>query len=133
MSLSRGSTMAPADESAPDPAAGPVPPTRPKHRAGSYEFSADQNKLLSILSSKMTFVGLFGLAIGILVIIAGVIHRRPGAILSGAFYAVFGIWTHRAGVSLRHIVDTEGSDIQHLMYAIEDLRKLYTVQYWICL
>lgn len=98
-----------------------------------YEFSAHENTVLEKLASRMHFVGLFALAIGILVIVAGVLRHRPFAIISGAFYALFGIWTQRASASFHDVVDTKGRDIHHLMHAVDDLRKLYTVQYWMCL
>lgn len=113
---------------------GEVPPTRGStSNASGYEFSARENAVLEKLASRMHFVGLFGLAIGILVIVPGVLRHRPFVIVSGAFYALFGIWTHRASTSFRDVVETKGKDIQHLMHAIDDLRKLYTVQYWMCL
>jgi hypothetical protein len=108
-------------------------PPRSASTGEGYEFSARENDVLDKLAERMHFVGLFGLAIGILVIVAGVFGHRPFAIVSGAFYALFGIWTHRASVSFREVVNTKGDDVRHLMHAIEDLRKLYTVQYWMCM
>jgi hypothetical protein len=102
--------------------------------SSGYEFTGDENKLLAKLASRMHFVGLFGLGTGVLVIAAAVVRDHHfAAILSGAFYALIGIWTQRASVSFRRVVETQGHDIRHLLHALEDLRKLYTLQYWICL
>jgi hypothetical protein len=46
---------------------------------------------------------------------------------------MMGVWTERAGAQFRTVVVTEGRDIRHLMHALEDLRRLYTLQFWICL
>lgn len=113
---------------------GADPPARNSATGKSgYEFSARENRVLANLASSMQFVGLFGVAIGVLVVVSGFLSGTPWPILSGAFYAVLGLWTHRAGVSFRDVVKTEGHDIGHLMQGIDDLRKLFNVQYWICL
>ena len=42
-----------------------------------------------------------------------------------------GLWTQCASVSFKHVVYTEGNDISHLISALEDLRKLYSLQFWL--
>ncbi len=97
-----------------------------------YEFKPGENKIIGQLASKMNFVGLFLLAVGVLVIAHGVIVAvHYGPIISGTLTAVVGIWTQRASVSFRSVVQTEGRDISHLMRALEDLRKLYSLQFWL--
>jgi hypothetical protein len=103
------------------------------HRYAEYEFSEQESRLIARLARKMRFVGLFALAIGILVVGFGAIFGNAGSIISGALYALIGIWTHRASVSFRHVADTRGRDISNLMHALHDLQRLYTVQFWICL
>jgi hypothetical protein len=44
---------------------------------------------------------------------------------------LIGIWTLNAGKSFRLVVDTKGHDIPHLMNALNSLRKLYTLMFWI--
>ena len=46
-------------------------------------------------------------------------------------YIFIGIWTRSAANSIRAIVDTEGSDIMHLMSAMENLNKLYKLKKWV--
>jgi hypothetical protein len=96
-----------------------------------YEFKPQENKVIGELAAKMHFVGLFLLASGLLVIAIGIIVHHYGPIMSGTFFCVVGLWTQRASVSLKHVVYTEGNDISHLIAALEDLRKLYSLQFWL--
>ena len=49
--------------------------------------------------------------------------------VSGLVFFVMGLWTRSAGSAFRKIVNTENSDISHLMNGVESLRKMYTVLY----
>jgi hypothetical protein len=97
-----------------------------------YEFKEDENRIIGQLASKMNFVGLFLFANGILTVAIGV-HPlfHVGPIITGALMCVVGLWTQRASSSFRNVVDTEGHDISHLMKALDDLRKLYSLQFWL--
>jgi len=46
-----------------------------------------------------------------------------------AIYIIIGIRTIGASNSFKKIVETEASDISHLMNALNELKKLYTLQY----
>src|SRR5262249_9073593 len=134
-----------------------------------YEFSQEQNALIGSLASKMRFVGLFFLAVGVLnvliallVVVAVFRDRVPqkwvdqlpaeakakveeqkdklpannhlwgiaiNAGVVGLFYLVMGAWTQAAGDSFRKIVDTQGSDISHLMSALSSLHSMYALVY----
>jgi len=108
-----------------------VPSGGMKPAEKQYEFRPNENKIIGQLASKMHFVGLYLLAMGLIVITIGVIVLHGGPIISGALTCVVGLWTQRASVSFRHVVRTEGRDISHLMDALDDLRKLYSFQYWL--
>jgi hypothetical protein len=69
---------------------------------------------------------IFG-AISVLNILAGDI----GSALVGSLYIVIGVWTKSAAQSIQNIVNTEGNDIDHLMNAVKDLNKLYSLQKWL--
>ena len=101
--------------------------------ARQYEFTPSENATIANLAWKMNFVGLFVLALGILVILFGVLTKQGFPFFSGVLYAIVGLWTQRSAGSFRKVVDTQGKDITHLMFALEDLRKLFTLQFWICL
>ena len=106
--------------------------------ASEYEFTAEQNATFTRLSKSMNFVGLFFLlAVAIQVIMALVaIVGDPSSIvgligpttINVLLYGALGLWTRNAAKSMAQIVDTEGSDISHLMIGIESLAKLYSLQ-----
>ncbi len=97
-----------------------------------YEFDAQQNSLIQGLADKMRFVAYVMIAAGVLTAIAGLV-KLPGGVsdvVSGIVYCVIGVWTNNAASAFRRIVDTEGSDMQHLTGALVELKKLYALQYW---
>jgi hypothetical protein len=97
-----------------------------------YEFKTNENRIIGQLASKMHFVGLFLLTMGLLIIGIGVaVVFHVGPIISGTLACVVGLWTQRASMSFKNVVQTEGDDITHLMDALDDLRKLYSLQYWL--
>lgn len=66
--------------------------------------------------------------------LSGIISIAIGgfpAIVQGVIQGIIGFWTTRAAKSFQLIVDTEGRDIENLMGALGELRKLYGLQYWI--
>ena len=96
----------------------------------NYEFTDRENKVIGRLSEKMAWVGLFILVLGGVVVALGAVRREYDLLVSGLIYALLGVWTERAGHQFRKVVTTKGQDIHHLMHALEDLRKLYTLQFW---
>jgi uncharacterized membrane protein YhaH (DUF805 family) len=139
-----------------DPSA-PLPPAP----SGQYEFSAADNSVFGGLAGKMRFVGIFLIVVGVLYLfLAGLIAigaisgqsvtttqktdggvvvtqrnlhigHTIGYLVGGIIYLCLGVWTGNGAVAFRRIVDTQGSDISHLMEAVTNLRKLYTLQYWL--
>ncbi|SKB12177.1 conserved membrane hypothetical protein [Planktothrix sp. PCC 11201] len=103
---------------------------------GIYEFNESQNQLILDLSKKMLFVSYFLIAGGILGAIGGVIVLLKGGfgeLVQGVILLITGIWTINAAKAFKLIVDTQGNDIENLMGALGQLRKLYTLQYWLFL
>lgn len=99
-----------------------------------YEFNNSQNQLIRQLAQKMRFVGYILLALGVLVIVAGIVNFRLGGfatVIQGIIQLIIGIWTAKAATSFQLIVKTQGNDIENLMTALGELRKLYALQYWI--
>jgi hypothetical protein len=107
-------------------------PPGPSTSPPQYEFPESENALFRNLAWKMHFVGLFLISIGLLTIAIGGLVLHIGPILTGTYSAILGIWTQRASTAFKSIVDTQGKDVTHLLEALEDLRKLYTLQYWLC-
>lgn len=99
-----------------------------------YEFTADQNVVIGGLAGKMKLVAIFLVTIGIL---SAMVNWVQGSIITGLIlglvYALIGVWTFDAARSFRKIVDTQGSDISHLIDALKDMRRIYTLQFWVIL
>lgn len=82
----------------------------------------------------MRFVSYFLIALGVLLILSGILSLRVGglsSIIQGIVQLLIGIWTTKAASSFQLIVKTQGSDIENLMNALGELKKLYTLQYWV--
>ncbi len=107
------------------------------HTAQGYEFGHAQNETFRNLGSRMKVVGIIYMVTGGFLGLIGVISLFVMPAF-GVLYMLFatvqlliGIWTNNAASSFRLIVDTKGSDISHLMSALESLRKLYNLQFWL--
>jgi hypothetical protein len=114
-------------------------PKAPNAGQPQYEFSTIENKLIRNLAAKMHFVGLFSISIGVLLVAIGgllsqvsIVHAL-GPIFTGTFSALLGLWIQRASVSFKKIADTEGRDVAHLIAALEDLKRFFTLTYWLCI
>jgi hypothetical protein len=112
-------------------------PLGAKPAGPGFEFTLMQDEVIRSLSKKMKFVGFFYIIASALVGLAGVGFMFVNAWI-GLFYMILltpelliGIWTLNAGKSFRLIVDTKGQDVPHLMNALNALRKLYTMMFWI--
>jgi hypothetical protein len=94
-----------------------------------YEFSEEENILVGSLAKKMKFVGIFGVTFGVFEILQGIFFDKT-AIVQGLISIVIGIWTTKASESFQKIVDTQGNDISYLLGALDQLKKLFSLQYW---
>ena len=86
----------------------------------------------------MKFMGILYMFFGGLMVIWGVILillKAPVqsivAFAEVALFVFMGLWNYKGADSFQMIVQTEGSDVSHLMNALEDLRKIYNLQYWL--
>ena len=120
--------MATAEETSNPPISLPI--SEPS--SNSYVFKPSENALLTDLASKMRFVGLFGMTIGVLVLLLGVINHDVGHIISGFVSAMMGAWTKMASEPFEDVAESPFKDIPHLMDALGHLRRLYTMQFWLC-
>ncbi|ODU01627.1 MAG: hypothetical protein ABS79_01385 [Planctomycetes bacterium SCN 63-9] len=114
-------------------------PMEPNHagpdaESGRYEFGENENLILSGLASKMRLVGLFIVGIGLFVFAYGVVRMvEVGYIFAGLLDFVVGIWTFGAGTEFKKIAETPNKDTELLMRGLENLLRLYTLVYWLCL
>jgi hypothetical protein len=99
-----------------------------------FEFSVVHNQLIGALASKMKWVAYFLFVAGALFIVGTVLAFQEVGV-GGAFQAVImiviGVWTKRASDAFGLIVDTAGRDIMNLMDALHELKRLYTLQFWL--
>lgn len=95
----------------------------------NYEFSQEQNVVVGGLAKKMKFVGIFGILIGVVYLLTGLINKTNLGV--GIVNIIIGIWTINAARSFQLVVDTQGNDIKNLMDALGELKKLFNLQYWI--
>jgi UDP-N-acetylmuramyl pentapeptide phosphotransferase/UDP-N-acetylglucosamine-1-phosphate transferase len=101
-----------------------------------YEFSDDQNRSIRDLAGRMVWVGTFGLALGAMLAVLGILTLdQLGVVITplGLLILPSALWTRRTGGSFQKVVETEGSDIDNVMSAIDDMRKLFTLFYWLAL
>ncbi|HEY9711746.1 MAG TPA: hypothetical protein V6D48_26295, partial [Oculatellaceae cyanobacterium] len=95
-----------------------------------YEFSSSQNELIKQLAEKMRFVAYFLIGVGVLIAISGLftlLRGGIGNIINGVVQIIIGVWTNKAASSFQLMVNTQGNDIENLMGALGELRKLYTL------
>ena len=100
-----------------------------------FEFNESQNSLIKDLADKMSFVSIFLIVASIISIISGImqigVNGNFGDVITGVFYLFVGIWTNNAASGFKKIVNTQEHDIEFLMGALGELRKLYALQYWL--
>jgi hypothetical protein len=94
-----------------------------------YEFDSGENTIFQDLAAKMNFVAYAMIILGVLSSLSALTGDWSTAVM-GVCYIFTGLWTRSAARSFRKIVHTEGSDINHLMGAMTDLTKLYTLTKW---
>jgi hypothetical protein len=102
-----------------------------------YEFTAEQNDVIGDLARKMRFVGLMGMIVGVFLLLGAIASfassARAGSAgpvnaIMGAASVLVGAWTRRASIGFQRIVETEGHDIENLMGALAELRRIYALQ-----
>lgn len=118
-----------------DPAgASPTPPP-PSPGRPEYEFNDAEDRIVQDLGSKMSFVGLFMVGMGLCFAISAiqrwsrVLEIEVGLLFLTMLFVVFGIWTHRAGAEFRRVAESRGRDVTHLMAALASLLNCYRLIY----
>lgn len=108
-----------------------------------YEFAEAENRRFMELYQRMSWVGWAGCVFGLVGLVSLVVHlfrsetRNLALVLPlGVFSLIVlatGAWTYKGALEFKDIGVTEGSDISHLMRALESLRKMYRLLYWVTL
>lgn len=110
-----------------------------ERKTTGYEFTMAQNTTIQTLADRMKFMGILFLAYAVLVAIVCIYHlvhaqdlqHGVGELLEVILFSFMGWWTYKGADSFHAIVRTKGSDIMHLMDALEDLRKIYNLNFWL--
>ena len=99
-----------------------------------HEFTNDHNAVFSRLAHKMRGVGFWFEIYGILMLLvftfklwprAGNFEIAPTDLLTGLVFLFLGHWTRRSGKGFQKLADSEGSDLTHLMRAMQELSRVY--------
>jgi hypothetical protein len=109
--------------------------TGSKKDVESFEFTDIHNLVFDVLARRMKLASFvfFALALScaVFAVRAGVVYNTYNALIgvvATIISAAMGLWTMRAAGRVGLIVSTEGDDLSHLMTAVQELRKLFTVQ-----
>jgi hypothetical protein len=99
---------------------------------GGYEFGDAHKESFRALAASMSFVGactmLFGLLLSVFfagALYEGLVALAFGTAASSALCLVLAWWTVSAGRSLSALVATRGRDVEHLMQAVVQFRRLF--------
>lgn len=110
---------------------------QPTQKPAGYEFTAAQNSTIEVLARRMKFLGILNMVFAGFVALGGMfkLFQSPTEalvlFLEVALFAFMGLWNYRGAASFQLIVQTRGHDITHLMNALEELRRIYNLQYWL--
>jgi hypothetical protein len=97
-----------------------------------FEFSPEQNAVIGDLARKMRLVGFVALFCGILTpLLILLLSGNLTLSLSWLLYILVGSWMLASSRAFRDIVETQGRDITHLMSALAELKKFFTLSYWL--
>ena len=120
----------PAAAPAVAPAPAPAPPAPPP-----FEFDETQKGVFAALAASMSFVGVCGVLFGALSVLfvfasiyAGVVVGAVGWAAIATVVTITSWWTVSAGRSLSAMVRTRGRDVENLMAAVTQLRRLFGLQ-----
>lgn len=104
----------------------------------NYEFSAPENIIIRQLVDAMRFVSAASFAVGAFVLILGIaglatqgraaIGPAIGDFAEAVVFALIGLWLQRAVDAFNRVVDTSGDDITHLLDALRELTRVFSLQ-----
>jgi hypothetical protein len=93
----------------------------------SYEFTEDQNLVITNLTNYMKITAYVTVIVGLIDLLEGLIAGSVITVLASLSIIAIGIVFYFPIDNLKRIVKTEGSDIKELMQAFSDLNKGWTI------
>jgi hypothetical protein len=94
---------------------------------GTYEFSEAQNAEFRTAAYWMRIVSIMEIAVGILACF-GMLKLRIDMLIQGIIFIIIGVWTRKAAEAFSRVAETTGRDIENIMEAVVNLKKLYRLQ-----
>ncbi|NLJ07250.1 MAG: hypothetical protein GX437_06230 [Sphingobacteriales bacterium] len=101
-----------------------------------YEFTEQENLVITKLFRQMTYVGVLMLILGVifgvfgvyLLIAKGYSIKVLFLLVLAFIIIVMGVITNLSANRFRHVVKTEGDDIGHLIQALDKLTTWFSIQ-----
>jgi hypothetical protein len=104
----------------------------------NYEFSAPENVIIRQLVDAIRFVSAASLAVAAFTVILGVaglvtqgkagVGPALGNFVQAVVFGLIGLWLQRAVDAFNRIVETSGDDITHLLEALRELTRVFSLQ-----
>ena len=109
--------------------------------SGQYEFNDDQSRVIVDLASGLRIVGLLLFLFGVLTAVTVLTHMfghglkwdsrllGPALVMGAAtlIYLSLGWWFQKSSASFDAVAATKGNDVDHLMTALNELRKSFSL------
>jgi hypothetical protein len=104
-----------------------------------FEFSQSQNRVIGDLASGLRIVGMLLFVFGVMTAVVLVTQlsgvgmdwrfRGPALVMAATalIYLSLGWWFQKSSVSFNAVATTQGQDVTHLMTALDDLRKSFSL------
>jgi len=109
-------------------------PVMPQTDTPLLELTPLQNVIVSRLAGRMRAVGVSLMVLATLLVLWAVVGTGGMlAFQAGVVLGLTGWWSARAAAALSRAVKTQGADMHYLMRALNEIAKLYELQYWIFL
>jgi hypothetical protein len=97
-----------------------------------FEFSRAEEGMFYDLGRKMRVVGAFFVLAGLVrLLYDALVLREVHLDLTFLIDVLIGIWTLSAARAFRQVAVTGGHDVERLMEGLSDVRKLYSLIYWL--
>lgn len=94
----------------------------------NYEFTPSQNVEFRSAAYWMGIVGRLAVLFGLLFCGLGGLSMNIPLLIQGLLAVICAIWILKAGSAFRKVAETAGNDINNVMDAVVNLKKLYRLQ-----
>lgn len=92
-----------------------------------FEFSETQNVEFRSTAYWMGIAGRAAILLGVLSGL-GIISLRVDLLMQGFLTVIAGVWMLNVAKAFRRVAETTGRDVEHLMVAVVNVKKLYRLQ-----